>query len=159
MADFSSVPDFTIEEQPEFDTLISDYELGVEQERSKRTYPLRSWKLQFLDRTQAETDVIRNFFISKKGAFTHFTWINPIDNVEYYVRFQSNSLNIQFKAYDVYDIECVFQEVFYFSTTSSTSTTSTSTTSTSTTSTSTTSTSTSTTTSSTTSTSTTTTTV
>jgi len=155
MADFITVPDFVIEEEPAFDTLISKQVLGVDQERSKRAYALRKWRLRFFNRTQAELNIVRDFFIARKGQFEVFSWNNPIDSEDFYVRFEKDSLKYKYRAYNVYDIECIFQEVFYWSTTTSTSTTSTSSTSTttSTTSTSTTTTSTSTTSTSTTSTS------
>lgn len=137
MAEFTEIPDFVIEEEPIFDTLISEHDLGIEQRRSRRNDSIRRWRLRFFNRTQTELDTIRDFFIAKKGAFSHFTWVNPNDNVEYYVRFEKDSLTFRYKQYNVYDVECIFLGVLYWSTTSSTSTTSTTSTSTSTTSTST----------------------
>lgn len=151
MANFTLVPSIIITEEPEFDTLVSPEFSGLELRRSKRDNPIRRWTLVFSKYTQAELDEARDFFAARKGNYEHFTWTNPLDNVEYYVVFDSPKISYNFYQYDVYDFEFVLKEVFYYTTTT---TTSTSTTTTSTTSTSTTTTSTSTTSTSTTSTST-----
>ena len=133
MAEFTLIPDFVIVEDINFDTLTSGEFSGLEQRRSKRANPLRSWSLQFIKRTQAELDTVRDFFSSKHGDAEHFTWENPIDSTEYYVRFADKKITYKFLQYNVYNFSFSFQEVFYWSTTSTTSTSSTSTTSTSTT--------------------------
>lgn len=159
MVEFTPTPEYVIEEKPEFDTLISGARTGIEQRRSRRATSLREWKLQFKNRTLTEYETIRDFYLARLGPHAAFEWENPLDSVRYIVRFKSDSLKSKKKNYNVIDMEVKFREVYYWSTTSSTSTTttSTSTTSTSTTTTSTTSTSTTSTSTSTTSTSTTTT--
>jgi len=133
MAEFTIIPDFVIAEEPKFDTLISQEFSGLEQRRSKRANPLRTWTLRFIKRTQTELDTVRDFFASKYGDAGHFTWKNPIDSAEYYVRFASKKITYQFLQYNVYNFSFSFQEVFYWSTTSTTSTSTTSTSTTTTT--------------------------
>ena len=67
MADFTMRPDFVITEAPTHKTLISEFENGVEQRRSKWNSPLRKWTLDFRAKTQAEFETVRDFFNTKKG--------------------------------------------------------------------------------------------
>ena len=144
MNEFTTIPDYVINESPEFDTLTSEKDIGIEQRRPRREVSLRKWSLQFKNRTLAEYTTIKNFYTARLGSFEAFEWENPLDSTRYIVRFEDDSLTFKCKNFGVFDISIKFKEERYWSTTSSTSTTSTSTstTSTSTTSTSTTSTST-----------------
>ena len=87
MADFNFLYDFPIEEKIEYDTLITEYENGVEQRRATRSQSRRRWKLTYRYRTTAEKDAVKNFFDSKKGQLTVFTFTNPNDGLDYNVRF------------------------------------------------------------------------
>lgn len=148
MADFTIAPDYVIEEEPTFDTTVTEFESGSEQRQGLRGSALRRWKLKFFNRAQTEFEAVRSFFLGKKGRNTSFLWENPFDEVEYLVRFADDNYVYQLKSPEVYDFSFSFQQVLSWTTTttsttsSSTSTTTTSTSTTSTTSTSTTSTST-----------------
>ena len=111
MADFTHTIDNVIEEDPEFRTSVSSFENGAEQRRGHWTSPIRKWRLQLNNRTQAQMEAIRDFFIAKKGALTSFTWVNPIDSVEYTVRFSEDKLSIKRKSFEIYDIEVSFTQV------------------------------------------------
>lgn len=111
MPDFTMRPDFVITEAPEHSTLISKFENGVEQRRNKWSSALRKWTLVFKAKTQAEFETIRDFFNTKKGAYSSFTWVNINDNVTYTVRFEKDSLDFNRLAYNVYDFECNFIQV------------------------------------------------
>ena len=111
MSDFNYNPDFTVDEAVQYKTLISEFENGVEQRRRKWANPLRKWTLRFQHRTLTEMNNIRDFFISKYGARTAFTWTNPNDSVEYTVRFVEDSFKFVLKAYQIYDFEFDFIEV------------------------------------------------
>lgn len=112
MSDFTEAPDNVIDEEPIFSTLVSEFENGYEQRRAKWASPKRKWVLEFKNRIQSEMETIRNFFITKKGEYSSFTWTNPIDSTEYTVRFDEDSLLIQRKAFEIYDITLKFVEVF-----------------------------------------------
>lgn len=111
MADFTYTPDRVVEEEVVFNTLVSRFENGVEQRRSKWANPLRKWKLYFKIRTQTEMEAVRDFFINKKGAYSSFTWTNPNDNVTYTVRFVEDSFKFERQHYQIYNFEVAFQEV------------------------------------------------
>jgi phage-related protein len=110
-ADFTYLPDSVLDEEPEFNTLITKFENGAEQRRSKRSLPIRKWKLIFRNRTQSEFEDIRDFFIDQQGAYASFTWENPNDSTEYTVRFEKDSIKFQRKTFNAYDFELGFIEV------------------------------------------------
>ena len=111
MADFNFVPDRVIEEEIKFNTLVSEFENGVEQRRAKWANPLRRWRLFFKIRTQTEMENVRDFFISKKGALSSFTWENPNDGQTYTVRFEEDGFKLKRVHYQLYDFEVSFVEV------------------------------------------------
>jgi phage-related protein len=111
MADFTTVPDFVLEEEAKFSTLVSQYENGYEQRRNKWANPLREWTLNFKNRTATELATVRDFFLAKKGIYTTFTWVNPLDSVEYTVRFREDSLKYTYKSYGIYDFSFNFVQV------------------------------------------------
>ena len=111
MSDFNFNPDFVIDEEVEFKTLVSQYESGAEQRRRKWENPRRRWRLRFNTRAKTELDNVKSFFLGKKGSFLEFTWMNPNDGVEYLVRFLEDSFRFVLKAYQVYDYELGLIEV------------------------------------------------
>lgn len=111
MADFNYTCDKVVVETIVHSTLISSFENGYEQRRNKWANPLREFKLKFENRTQAEMEDIRDFFLSKLGAYSSFTWENPNDGEEYTVRFEKDSLEITAIAYQIFSIEVRFVEV------------------------------------------------
>ena len=110
-ADFTYTPDSVFDEEPEFNTLITKFENGAEQRRSKRSLPIRKWKLVFQNRTQSEFEAVRDFFIGKYGAYSSFTWVNLNNSTQYTVRFEKDSIKFQRKAFNAYDFEFTFLEV------------------------------------------------
>ncbi|MCK9555018.1 DUF2460 domain-containing protein [bacterium] len=111
MAVLNVIPDFVFEEKIEFETLITKFENGVEQRRSKQSIPLRKWTLQFHNRTTEELTTIRSFYVARKGSYESFTWVNPNDSVEYAVRFDSDSFVFVNKASGIYDCSFSLTEV------------------------------------------------
>ncbi len=111
MPDFNFTADNVLEEEVNFDTLISQYENAFEQRRSKQSSPLRKFKLIFKTRTKSELEDVRDFFIAKKGAYESFTWLNPNDAIEYTVRFEKDNFNFKRIAFNIFDFEAEFIEV------------------------------------------------
>lgn len=111
MSDFAYSPDFTLTEQVHFKTLVSQFENFTEQRRNVVANPRRLFTLRFKNRTKTEMENVRDFFISKKGEYSSFTWTNPNDETEYTVRFDEDSFQFDNKAYEVYDFEIKFIEV------------------------------------------------
>lgn len=111
MSDFTVLPDFVFEETLEYKTLVSEFENGAEQRRRKWANPLSKWTLRFRNRTKADMETVRDFFKSKYGSFTVFTWTDPNDSVEYTVRFVEDSFKFSMKAHGIYDFDFEFIEV------------------------------------------------
>ena len=111
MSDFNFKPDFVIDETVQYKTLISEFETGVEQRRREWENPIRKWSLRFKTRTLSEMNDVKNFFISKYGAYSGFTWTNPNDSVEYTVRFLDDSFKFVMKSYQLYNFELDLIEV------------------------------------------------
>ncbi len=82
-----------ITEEVHFNTLITVYETGKEQRRSKGE-PYRVWTIRF-QKLKADADAIWDFYTARKGAFEAFTWKSPLDGLTYNVRFADDILSKQ----------------------------------------------------------------
>ena len=111
MSDFSLTYGYTLEENPTFNTLISKFENGVEQRRSRRSGSIREFNFQCRNIMQADYEMVRDFYLAKVGALTSFTWTNIIDSVEYTVRFKEDSLKILRTTYQIYDFSFTLIQV------------------------------------------------
>jgi len=105
MADFSLVPDYMFEQKPQYKTLISNFENGAEQRRSKRSSAITEYKLVYKNRGTTDIGIINALFTAKKGAALSFTWLHPISGVTLTVRFKEDSLNLVYTNYGSYDVE------------------------------------------------------
>ena len=104
LADFLDIPDLQrIEENINFKTLTTQFELGYEQRRSKGL-PLRNWTI-LLRKSSLYTGAVMEFFAEKHGQNTPFWWRNPVDGQKYCVRFSAPSLGRQVR----WGIESGFQ--------------------------------------------------
>lgn len=88
---FTWQPTEIIEEEIRFKTLITLFESGKEQRRSKGV-PRRVWTMKF-SRLKNEGDQMWNFYVARKGAYEAFLFTSPIDNVQYTVRFLEDNLS------------------------------------------------------------------
>lgn len=90
--DLTLTPDYPISRNLEYKTLVSQFESGYEQRRQKRQNPIRSWRLEFKNRTITEFETMQTLIASKKGQMTAFLWTDPDDSVQYTVRFSADKL-------------------------------------------------------------------
>ena len=104
-------PDFPVVESVKHNTLVSTFENGVEQRRSKWSLPIREFDLTFKTRSQTEYNLMVAFVKAKLGALTSFTFDNPNDSTTYTVRFKEDSFRASLRAYQIYDMDCVLVEV------------------------------------------------
>ena len=105
MSDFNWIPSNKIEEETQYVTLVTEFENGVTQRRSKRSQPDKIWRLPFINIPKATAQEIQSFFNGKKGRAESFTWTNPIDNIEYTVTFDQDELNLKRINENVYRLE------------------------------------------------------
>jgi len=110
MDKFIWIPDNTIETEVQFDTIVSEFDLGYEERINRRDIPLNRFVLYFKNRAQSEILEIRDFFKTQKGKTKAFYWENPDDSVLYTVRFDTDSLKDTRKAFNVYDMSFPFME-------------------------------------------------
>lgn len=111
MANFSLKPDYTFEEAPQYKTLITEFENGVEQRRAKRASAITEYRLVYKNRSASDLSTITTLFNAQKGALTSFTWEHPVSAVEKTVRFKEDSLTYRNTVYGLYDIEFSLIEV------------------------------------------------
>ncbi|MDI9412915.1 MAG: hypothetical protein QM401_05015 [Bacillota bacterium] len=111
-ANFLDVPDYKqIDEGITFKNLITKFELGHEQRRSKGI-PRRNWVLTFR-KDSIYAHKILEFFHEMQGQAKPFLWNNPLDGMKYRVRFADPTLtnrvrwnvenNIQIGLVEVHD--------------------------------------------------------
>jgi uncharacterized protein (TIGR02217 family) len=105
MADFTLAPDFQLETKPVYNTLVTQFENGIEQRRAKRSGSITEYGLQYRNRPASELATVKTLFNTKKGSLTAFTWTNPEDSTDYTVRFKEDSLSWRLKAFGLYDFD------------------------------------------------------
>lgn len=96
MADFNLARQ-KITEIYDFNVQVSEFENNYEQRRLKSSQSVIGWKIETPDLTYAQMKVYRDFFISKYGALTSFTFLCPFDNTEYTVRFVPGSFETPYE--------------------------------------------------------------
>lgn len=100
----------SVEEVPDYNVLVSEFENGQEQRRLKHDQSKTNWKCKSPNLTQTGAAAYKAFFDGKYGALTSFTWTNHIDNTEYTVRFKQGSFKTLFqKGY--FRVEFEFERV------------------------------------------------
>lgn len=111
MPDFPLQPDFPVEESLVQNTLISAYENGIEQRRSRFGTPLREFTLSFKNRGISEFCCLRDFFNAQQGMLCTFNFQNINDGCCYNVRFKEDRLSLQLISYHVYSMEAALVQV------------------------------------------------
>ena len=115
MADFTYTADHVLDETINANTLVSQFENGAEQRRQKWSNNRRQFKLLFRNRISTEMEAVRDFFISKKGKFTSFTWDRPATDTEvateYDVRFDEDSFVVSQNRFNNFDFDLTLIEV------------------------------------------------
>ena len=109
--DLPVIPDFPVTETIRQNTLVSQFENGYEQRRSKWSAPLREFDLTWRTRDQADYDALTAFFNTKLGAFSTFTFDNPNDGITYTVRFKEDTFRASIVHYQIYNMEAILVEV------------------------------------------------
>lgn len=111
MSDFTLTPDYVYSEKKQYKTLKTNFENGAVQTRAKWSSPLRTFRLVFKNRPYSDVTTLMTLFDSKYGGYGSFTFTNPNDSTEYTVRFSEDTLDVENKAYDVYDFSLSLEEV------------------------------------------------
>lgn len=80
-----------IRAEVEIPAIVSVFQTGPDTRRAKGP-PRRKWTLHFR-KDQVDADAIWSFYVARKGAFEAFLWTNPLDDVQYTVRFERDDLS------------------------------------------------------------------
>ena len=106
------IPDFVFKQAHQFDTLITDMPLGPEERRGRRAYSLSTYTLNFSAISKGMASSINDFFIDSKGPFRPFDWVNPLNEVNYSVRFLDDSLNLEEVGENLINMEVRLRQLF-----------------------------------------------
>ena len=75
-------------EKRDYNVLVSDFEdANVEQRRLKSTNKIISLQITTPPLLESEKDDVVDFFDARNGKYDDFLYTNPIDDVQYRVRF------------------------------------------------------------------------
>ena len=110
MAVFPSIiPQYSLVETDQYGTLITD--LWGKERRRNLWGPKKAFYLKFEALSLGDARSIMDFFVARRGNYESFTWINPLDNVSYTVRFSEASLKREEIANEIFNIEFSLEEV------------------------------------------------
>ena len=79
--------------------------------RYSKGSPRREFSLTFSNTDDTYKDGITTFFTNNEGRNDTFYWTNPNDSVVYEVRFKSDSLDIDYIDYGIYNIRLTLVEI------------------------------------------------
>lgn len=88
------------------------FENGAEQRRDKWGRTRKRFQITFAPRLKVEIDQVRAFYEAHKGPAKSFEFKNPLDSVDYLVRFEDNTFAVSRDAYNIYSARATLVEVF-----------------------------------------------
>lgn len=109
MSDYAWIPNYTMQHDVEYTTLISEGEQGEERRRSKRTAGIEGFSVVHNRLTTSQKNAMKAFFDAKKGANTSFTWTDPVSSVEYTVRFKNDKIVFSYNSYGRWSVQNEFK--------------------------------------------------
>ena len=95
---------FPLTKTPLWDTAIVKFKGMNEIRRANHSTARYKFTFRYLVLTEAEKDIIRDFFIARNGDYQSFTFVNPEDAGSHTVRFLESELDIEYLTYDLYNI-------------------------------------------------------
>lgn len=84
----------SVERKTNYAVARSDMEDGTNERRLLHEAQVDSWTLTSPALTTAQAQAYLNFFSSKYGSLTSFTWTCPLDGVEYTVNFVDGTFKL-----------------------------------------------------------------
>ena len=110
MADFPNViSDYGFRETTIYNTLISPF-WGHETRRHKWG-PRKQFSLIFSSINTSQMNLLRDFFVTKRGDYAKFTWEHPLTSTEYNVRFSDPEFKVAEIGEDAFDVNLELIEV------------------------------------------------
>jgi len=111
METFPLVPDFVFKQKTDFNTVVSEFENGTEQRRAKWSSDLKTFECEFDNRPKSDFTTLQAFFEARQGKYEAFEFTNPLDDVTYTVRFDTDTLQVDHKTALIYSFGCKLKEV------------------------------------------------
>lgn len=105
------VPDFVFVQSYEFDTIITQGNLGPENRRPRRVYSIASFSLNFEGISKELATSIYAFYQDRMGTYKQFVWANPVDGISYAVRFAEDSITREEVGYDLMNMSIKLRQV------------------------------------------------
>lgn len=109
--DLTINPDYGFKEKTIHKTLISNFENGAEQRRSKTSIAIKEYYLPYENISQADLDIILALFASKKGQTSSLTWTHPISGETLTVRFRDEELEPQYITFGLWNLELYLRSI------------------------------------------------
>ena len=111
MATFPLTPDFVFKQGTKFNTVVSEFESGVEQRRAKWSGDLKEFDCMFNNRIKSDFTTLQSFFEAREGKLDTFDFVNPEDSLTYTVRFDDDTLSITHQTALIYSFKVKLKEV------------------------------------------------
>lgn len=108
---FSFLPNFTYPLAVNMLTLVEEKEDGTEKRISKMPWGIRTFEAEFLAQTNAQKVQLEDFHNSKKGSNVTFTYNDPVEDINYTVRFEDSRLTFKKRADTLWDVTVKLREV------------------------------------------------
>lgn len=95
----------------EFSTAIQEKEDGTEKRLCLANLPIKVFQGSHIGLTSTQLDTLLDFFDTKKGQLTTFSYIDPVHSVTYTVRFREPDLIFNKRSGNLWDADVLLQEV------------------------------------------------
>jgi len=104
-------PSLTFREQVTFATLITSFETGAEQRRSKWFEPRWRFNLRYEFLKESEMKEFKEHFLAQRGQLNDFKFIHPVTLEQFRCRYFEDNFEIELIREDIYNLEMVLIEV------------------------------------------------
>jgi len=103
---------YPFDEETLTNIIVEQFENGAEQRRDKWGRTRKRFGVNFNPRSKEEITALRKFFLERRGPANAFDFVSPLDETDYLVRFEENSLRISRTAFGIYQAQVTLVEVF-----------------------------------------------
>ena len=106
-------PEFPIITEPLWDTSITSDGGKIEQRKANTTQEKLRFRFRYKYINNDDKALLEGFFSGRRGNHEKFTWTNPETDLQYTVKFEKESLSIQYERPKLWNTEeIILIEVF-----------------------------------------------
>jgi len=106
---FNFTRNYPFEEETQYNVSVQTAENWAEQRRLKSAQPRKIFTCTFYPLTKTEVDLIKAFYVARRGSYEQFKFDNPLDLLRYNVRFVDNSIKVSRRAFNTYEVTLMLQ--------------------------------------------------